>query len=210
MDKIKIILSSMMVSLLAGFVIFQFERDGLLKQRGENTMRGVCLFAGAVDENSVKLFQDWGHNSRASQDIEGTRLAVFSMNGRLFLHSAGWDWRDDIFAASLLSGGKLREGFIVTEHQMSDSQYVFSAYPFQKNGERIGYVVIKERVSDVRTYLWKGFGKIMLISVVIGFVVSASGIVLGKRFEHDGIVSKREKEKNGFYGNYLDYNEEKM
>ena len=178
MNTIKIIFTGTVVALLAGFAIFQFEKNELLEQRGESMMRGFGLLTKVFSEGNEALLQDSSFHCLAAIEYDGTQIALFTSGGRLSRSSADWDHRDDSFVSHHISSGRAGERLLVSGSEMSDSQYVFSMYPLPGQGERASCIVLKERVADVRAYLWRGLGKITMASVVIGLAVSVSGILL--------------------------------
>lgn len=178
MKATKILLTGILVSLFVGFAFFQVERRFMVRSEGEKILEGLLLCAGSLNDGASP------HSGLRTLvgPLAGescVEAALLSLGGEEVWKSGGWNDSDRMYLASFLvpdgSGMSL-----VTEPGASgsDSDYVFSLFPFVQNGERIGFFVLKQRVSDVRGSLWSLLGRTSGVATAAGLLVAACSLLV--------------------------------
>jgi hypothetical protein len=175
----RIILAALLVSFAVGFVYFQIEKKCWVRREGEKILEGLLMCAGSLNASAPP--QSGLTTSVGPLTCEScAEAALFSFGGERMWKSGGWNDSDEVHLASFL-GTKNRTGMsLVTAPGAngSDSDYVYSLYPFLQNGERVGFLALRQRVSSVRASLWSCFGRTAGVSTAAGLLVAGSSLLM--------------------------------
>jgi len=178
-NTLKILTAGMMISLITGFAIFQCEKEIAVRQRGEDAVRGLALFAMSFEDDRMIFPHGIRFLFDSNQDREETaEMSVWSRDSVPSVISSDWDSGDDLFVSKLIAKAASRGGPVTDYSGGTGLQYVFSVYPIETPEDDTVFVVLREQVGEVRKYLGNLLKRMMLTAAATGIVTAGLFLVI--------------------------------